>query len=207
MPPPCPPRRQNRPTRPIPPSPPSPPNPPNPPPAAAGTVERAGVTAGPAATHHLGYRCRRRARLGATIGSGDTSHGHPLMLLMGNARPPTVGPQGALGQRSDYSACVWCWALPMLRDNAAAGDGGWRRGQRTGPTAWFDRLPRLTLRVAFVVTSVCAPGSMSSSLGSSTKYEYDMTTDSGTPLSEFLATSWTWAEQTQKHPISARNGG
>ncbi|MEF3052311.1 hypothetical protein V2143_15730, partial [Mycobacterium tuberculosis variant caprae] len=25
-----------------------------------------------------------------------------------------------------------------------------------------------------------------------------MTTDSGTPLSEFLATSWTWAEQTQK---------
>ncbi|REL50721.1 hypothetical protein DSI16_18660 [Mycobacterium tuberculosis] len=34
-----------------------------------------------------------------------------------------------------------------------------------------------------------------------------MTTDSGTPLSEFLATSWTWAEQTQKHPISARNGG
>ncbi|AMC81037.1 pyruvate, phosphate dikinase PpdK [Mycobacterium tuberculosis] len=56
--------------------------------------------------------------VGATIGSGDTSHGHPLMLLMGNARPPTVGPQGRLGQRSDYSACVWCWALPMLRDNA-----------------------------------------------------------------------------------------
>ncbi|CKR98209.1 Uncharacterised protein [Mycobacterium tuberculosis] len=33
--------------------------------------------------------------VGATISSGDTSHGHPLMLLMGNARPPTVGPQGA----------------------------------------------------------------------------------------------------------------
>lgn len=40
---------------------------------------------------------------------------------------------------------------PCCETTPAAGDGGWRRGQRTGPTAWFDRLPRLTLRVAFVV--------------------------------------------------------
>ncbi|COU88591.1 Uncharacterised protein [Mycobacterium tuberculosis] len=68
------------------------------------------------------------------------------------------------------------------------------RGSNTVPRAgWASKTASTAARIRpwstreFAIrTSVCAPGSMSSSLGSSTKYEYDMTTDSGTPLSEFL---------------------